>query len=94
MQSLDGVGAKLHHNNGLIVFVMPRGGLVDHMIGDRVQFARIGVPTVVPIEANDVHMLTLLQIKTIYYPTTSVSATKTSNTLPLFHCQSVSQSQQ
>lgn len=55
MQSFQGIPTILLHDDGFVELLVPSRGFPDNVVGDDVQIAFVVVPTVVPVEADDVH---------------------------------------
>lgn len=63
MQSGDGVGPVLGHDDGLVVQAVPGAGLLHHVVCDLLRLARARVPAVVAVEADHVQVTTLYKHK-------------------------------
>lgn len=57
MHSRHSIGSVLKHYHRFSVFLVPRHCLAYHVRGDHFQASRIRVPSVVPVEADNVQML-------------------------------------
>lgn len=54
MQSSNSISTIFGHDDRLVVFPVPGGGLVRHVRRDVEERARVGVPAVIAVEANHV----------------------------------------
>jgi hypothetical protein len=57
MQPFNSIRSVFGHENQFSVLLVPGSRFLDHIVCYHFQFSRIGVPSIVPIETNDVQML-------------------------------------
>ena len=59
MKSFLRIGTVLRHQDRLVVFFVPCFRLFDDTVGNHVELPGVGVPRVVPVEADNVQVLCL-----------------------------------